>query len=254
MSRSIQNDDRGEPPEESRRRAEHISNALLDREEPDETILGDVAIADVEEDISGFNGEVDFLTELDLSVPALLAADGGVIPMALELVTGLPEPGIEVSRQWIEQAFEVAGEVNQDFRVVPPEAARAEVRWRLTDFLTIRIGAYDRSRRSIDWPGQIQLKGPLRRGTAAVAVPGCLFRVDTASTGLSVRSSGSYVVCTKNTPGSNFGGSQRTTPVDDVLQSGSYLFGVVRSNSTFVDWVQHTIVTLPGTPSVYLNK
>ena len=251
--------DHGEPPGEVRERAEHIADELLDGREPGEEAIREVAIADVETDVSAFNRDVGIARSLDLSMPAFTTGDEtdqDIVPIALELVIGPFDPDGDsyAVRDLLERAYEFARTNVDDFTLVSPEAAREQVRLGLSDFLSIRIGASEESWGAFGGPEAVEMMAPQRRGSASTPVPGCHFTVNTNTYGLSVLWSANFAVRQRAAGQGNAFGGRTTTPVADTLQSGSYFFGFTGGSwAVQPHWELSTLVTLPGTPSVHLQ-
>ncbi|WP_141861186.1 hypothetical protein [Kribbella jejuensis] len=234
--------------DESRERAEQVVDELLGRQQSD--AVGSLSVADIENDVETFGQQLDLLGALGLGFPALAVGDE-YIPMSLQLVSQPRRPidlddiqFLRLPGEWyydrIRRDFELAELENDRFRTIPAEAAQETFRSRLVGFLTTRIAA---TAGRIGWPAQaIQL--PLRRGGRRTAVPGCTFTVTANTSGLRVHWSGAYFAS-----GKYFG--HPTNPAVSTLQSGDYIFGVDGGSYTSIVW-DHTVVKLPGTPSIHL--
>lgn len=249
------------PPDEIHERAERIVEDLVFGHSADPDAVGDVPLADVEDDAFEFAGQLQLMEQLELDMPAYVLENGNLdgtaddptpvptdlVPISVDHLVDrrLVESDPDQFRKRVLDAYQDAHGIDETFVSVPPPVAQEHFQRRLADFLTVRIRASGDSRGATGWPGALLLWLPLRRGGAPTTVPGCLFEVTTNTPGLDSHWSGAYWISWNN-----FG---QTTPAQGMLQSGTYLFSV--NGGPYKKKFQKgtSTVTLPGTPSVHLN-
>ena len=239
------------PPDSDARYATYVVDSLLRSGRVDTEPGDDLVISDVEADAIEFGTELDMLGSAGIGVPTVQLEDG-LVPVALRVVAGA-DPAEPAERP--ASADELRSYLAQitggprgfaGYDVAPPDVARDAFRDRAIDFLAERFGAL-RDLRSGDparWGKVVELGVPHRLGAAAQATPGCVFQVSTNTPGIRVHWSGAYRITWIH-----FG---RSTPVSNVLQAGTYVFGVDDPHGPGV-LQDRAVVRLPGPPSLHLN-
>ncbi len=262
--------------------ARFIVNQLLSPERPTLDVPGDLVVADLEKDALDFAGDLRFLDDMDLDVPAIRVADSPV-PVSLALLFGDEWPRNITS--WRERwwghplMYEFAREYSRSFQknllgsvfeTLPRGEAHSIFATRATDFLATRMAGIrslryqeaDRSNLRTATVSAVEPsehdEEPARRtplllnliqrlGGGRTTTPGCQFTVTTNSPGLRVFWSGAYWIS------QNYF-SHPTTPTSSVLQSGTFVFGVDGgAYGNAIQWDQNAVVSLPGQPTVHLN-
>ena len=249
--------------------ARRVIDRLMSNESEGLDLRPDLAISDVETDVSAFQTELDFLSEIGADVPALVIGDTKV-PVSLGLaMTGRADQPFSVppfflkSRRWRQSPFLYDWAYDffrslrdkrplEGFAMIDRDEARTTFITRATDFVATRFNAVRRFRddgHNSPWRGQgtSMLNMWQRLGGARVGTPGCNFTVSTNSNGLRVFWSGAYYVSPNNF-------NHPTSPTSSVLQSGTYVFGVDGgAYGSVIQWDSSAVVSLPGLPHVHLN-
>lgn len=237
---------------------------LLDGDAEDINAPEDVAILDVEEDARTFSDDLALLDEIDADVPALVLGDGEAVPVSLAHSLGLadrpspfgPRPSLGRSPRAGRFFRDAIQQMLREYRatdgmaVLPRRTARDGFVRRGAEFLATRIAFVRKFREGFGargWNQGALLSIRQWRTGPRVNTPGCHFVVSTNSHGLRVLWSGAYFV----TPNSF---AYPTSPASNVLQAGTYIFGVdggAYGNSA--QWDHNAVVSLPGPPSVHLH-
>lgn len=176
----------------------------------------DIFTADVEFDVARFNAQYEFYVSHGLPFPCLSSPTIYPIPIDISLGGGFPGlypqldyyyyrmygPGFpyDLAHELRNRFFE---ESNVEVSMREPEETRGFLKSRIIQFLATRFNA------------------PKQENTKSVALP---FRVVTSSTGLRVHYSPAYFF----NPSLVFGSP--TSPVDDYIRPGRYIFGVAGSS------------------------
>jgi hypothetical protein len=217
--------------------------------------LGDgIVISDVEEDVTQFTSELEFVEETGSSFPALQAENGDVIPVALYYLFGpfwaglRRKPPLHYAHEWLSNDQHSLYS-DRRFKPISPERAHMAFIARAVDFLATRIATVRGAEQAAPSLSTkcTRLNIAQRAGGPRVFTPGCNFTVSSASPGLRVFWSGAYWISPNyfNHP---------TSPISSVLQAGTYIFGVDGgAYGNQIQWDQNAVVTLPGEPSVHLN-
>jgi hypothetical protein len=248
------------------RDAQRIVERCMEAGEGPPEVEEALAISDVEGDAADFVAELEVLSYIGASVPAVLVGGEELVPVALSLLGGpaffpYPVTAAIANRTWRRHPFFVewadyvlrslTDEENhyRGFETLSLDRARETFVRRATEFLATRIASVRelRRRQSSRWTGLSFLNLLQRAGGPRVSTPGCNFTVSTQSGGLRVFWSGAYRVSPNYF-------SHPTTPAQGVLQSGTYVFGVDGgAYGNQIQWDLNAVVSLPGSPSTHLN-
>jgi len=219
-----------------------------------------IPIADIEQNAETFKRDLDFLSSINVRVPA--AYIGGtveeLVPISLQhylngLGLDLLAPNLpRYSPFWLEYRYIISDVLRDNSRksqnTLSYESAQETFERLAKIFLANRIATINEYRESGEGMSAYSTLNVLqRKDMPRVSTPGCNFKVITNSIGLRVFWSGAYVISP------NYFGSP-TSPATCVLQSGTYIFGVDGgAYSDKIQWDENAVVTLPGEPSVHLN-
>ena len=254
--------------EEEPRDARRIVDGFVEsRERPAELELEEgLAVSDIESDAADFIADLELLSHVGASMPAVRVGDEELVPVALSLLGG---PGFSsypttaglryqmwrrnpFFEEWAYYVLRSLTDEDRRFRgfeTLSLESAQETFVRRATDFLATRIAAVREVRRpqSHRWPSMSFLNLLQRSGGPRIPTPGCNFSVSTQSSGLRVFWSGAYRVSPNYF-------SHPTTPTLGVLQSGNYIFGVDGgAYGNHIQWDLNAVVSLPGRPHAHLN-
>lgn len=235
------------------------------RERPDLELEDDIVISDLEHDVDLFSSDLEIAESFDGRLPALrVVADDEYVPVSLQLVFGSIWPFYPLgTRPWghhpvIDEYYYFMFRSMRDkdqiagFLTISINEAREAFIKRAINFLTTRIAAVrnfreDQFRDRDGWFSPTSLNLMQFVGGKRVTTPGCSFYVSTNTSGLRVFWSGAYYIY------ANYF-SHPTTPVNSVLQAGTYVFGVDGgAYGSKIQWDTNAVVSLPGKSSVHLN-
>lgn len=145
-----------------------------------------------------------------------------------------------------EEAFSNLEARNQRLIRITLDAAHELVRSELVSFLRFRHESSNHiARNGLPNNRWEAVSTAITEGGDEISTPGCNFRAETYSSGLTVHWSPAFYIAP------NFFGAP-STPVHKILQAGKYTFGV-SDREPDVLWDANAIVTVPDDSSVYLN-
>jgi len=247
----------GEYTEQDAERASRILETLIRRERLwDEKFDEGLSVVDVQAHVNEFLNDLEILPAIGAYFPAMKVAGGPPSPVSLAWFLNPPWPPFagwwgRWARFW---GDEYNGPLSDAFRrssdpvfvSLSPRQAQENFFIRARDFLATRLSAL---RRPGGPPGPP--RKPLniyryRQGPPTTA-GGCLFSVSTNSHGLRTYWTGAYYISP------NFFDAP-TTPVEEYLLAGTYIFGVNGgAYGSNVQWDTNAVCTLPGKTSVHLE-
>jgi hypothetical protein len=245
------------------RSARRIVTNLLNNENDNIKLENNLPIADIEGETEDFIEDLNFLKEIGSNMPAVqIGEKRHLIPVSLSYLLELSRFDTTNRRYyrlrrrlnpfWREELYHyfeiIRNEISRGFKSISLSEARTNFQKLATDFLATRIAALRNVRNEeFDFKPIQFLNMFQRKQGSRVQTPGCLFSVSSNSNGLRVFWSGAYRISPNYF-------SHPTTPVNSILQSGTYVFGVDGGPyGNAIQWDTNAIITLPGTPSVHLN-
>lgn len=209
-----------------------------------------------------FTAEFGLLEDLGY-FPGLALETGEEIPMSVSTLLGhsIDRHRINLGpRGWtlrrrellvrVDKALasrQVGGKGTPKVVALPRQSAYAAVRAQLAAFIAFRFKSVSSILRqgSDSAGGWQEIAAEQRIGGEEVQTPGCLFKAETQSPGLTVLWSAAFFIAP------NYFGAP-STPVFKLVQAGRYKFGVSGPTGG-PQWDHNALVTVPTANSVYLH-